>query len=163
MISQPTSRNYRFVYESPVAVSPAALFHFHEQPEALRILTPWWSGARVTKPPEDLKTGAMAVIRLGFGKLSVEWIAEHTVYEPPHLFVERQVLGPFAHWEHYHHCTSDPAGTRLRDEIFYRPPFGLLGRLANPILIRPFLRALFRYRHAMTRQALEGAGTSTPP
>ncbi|HUE75309.1 MAG TPA: SRPBCC family protein [Chloroflexota bacterium] len=155
------SGTFRFVHESIIAASPADVFHFHERPEALRLLTPWWSGARIMSPPRDLRTGSIAVIHLGFGRLTMEWIAEHTVYEPPGLFVERQVFGPFAHWEHFHHFLSDRAGARLRDEIYYRPPLGLLGRLANPFVIQPFLRALFRYRHARTRQALAGAPTPT--
>jgi ligand-binding SRPBCC domain-containing protein len=46
----------------------------------------------------------------------------------------------------------------LRDEIEYEPPFGFMGRLAEPLLVRPRLEKLFDYRHEITRRWCEGEG-----
>jgi len=37
----------RLVFESRIDASPERVFAFHERPDAFRLLTPWWSGARV--------------------------------------------------------------------------------------------------------------------
>jgi hypothetical protein len=63
--------------------------------------------------------------------------------------------GPFAHWEHRHVFLPHPDGCRLRDEIDYAPPLGWVGRLVEPIAIRPRLRKMFTYRHEVTRRAVE--------
>jgi len=58
------------------------------------------------------------------------WSSEITRYEPPADFVDVQVRGPYARWEHTH--TFEPAregsalGARISDSITYRLPSGRL-------------------------------------
>lgn len=153
------------VFQSRIAAPPAVVFAFHERPDAARLLTPVWSGARVVAPAPSLRPGATAVIRLGCGPLAMDWVARHVVYEPPRLFVDRQESGPFVAWEHRHQVLPAPsagdgaaaAESILRDEVRYCPPLGALGEVADLLLIRPFLRRLFRHRHAVTRRFCEAA------
>jgi len=35
----------------------------------------------------------------------------------------------------------------MEDIVDYKLPFGLLGRLAHPILVKPKLKEIFDYRH----------------
>jgi ligand-binding SRPBCC domain-containing protein len=91
-------------------------------------------------------------------------VAEHTEYEPGHLFADRQVSGPFAGWYHRHWFLDDGrGGTILRDEVEYEPPFGAMGRLVGGRFIEKKLRKLFDYRHDVTRRVVEsgqfGAGS----
>lgn len=139
----------RLVFESYIPASPERVFAFHERPDAFALLTPWWSGSRVVRPPQSLRPGERAL--LGRGPLAREWEAIHEVYEPPTCFVESQVRGPFRSWRHRHLVLPEGSGARLRDELEYAPPGGVLAPLVDRLL-QPFLRRLFAYRHAVTQR-----------
>jgi ligand-binding SRPBCC domain-containing protein len=143
-----------FVHRSVMPASPDEVFAFHERPEAFRLLTPWWSGAQVVVAAPHLRPGARAVLRLGPPLLRRTWVVEHTVYDPPHEFVDRQVCGPFQSWEHHHRILPHARGALLIDEVTYAVPSGLLGRVAAVVLVRPYLGLLFAHRHHVTRQYL---------
>lgn len=144
----------RGIFETWLPASPAAVFSFHERPDAVRLLTPWWSGLRIERPAASLRPGQRARFVLGFGPFRVEWEAEHDLYDPPRHFEDHQVRGPFERWRHRHLVIPDGDGARLRDVIEYRLPGGPLAPLLDRCLVRPFLTRLFRYRHAATRRAL---------
>lgn len=97
-------------------------------------------------------------MRLGLGPLVIAWVAEHVVYEPPRLFEDVQVRGPFRSWRHRHRVLADGDGARLRDEVEYEAPGGVVAPLVDRVLIRPMLARLFRYRHAVTRRCTERSG-----
>ena len=149
----------RFVKESIIRASPEHVFEFHEQPDVLRLLMPPWENARVIQSAGISQVGAQAIIETKvFGPIAVRWIAEHTVYDPPHLFEDVQVKGPFRSWRHRHVVEPHANGAILRDEIDYEPPFGFLGRAVAPILIQRRLEKLFNYRHVVTRRWCEEKG-----
>lgn len=142
----------KFVAESIINASAARVFAFHELPDALARLTPRWIDARVISNPASLQPGSRAVIDIGVAPLlRLRTEAVHTIYEPPFLFEDQQVKGPFRSWTHRHIITPEDNGTRLTDAIEFEPPFGILGRRLAPWLILPRLRRLFAYRHEVTR------------
>lgn len=147
-----------FVKESIIRAQPERVFGFHELPDALARLTPAWERVRVVSAAPSLRAGAQAVVETRvLGIVPVRWIAEHTAYDPPRMFEDVQVRGPFRFWRHRHFVRAHAEGALLRDEIEYEPPFGLFGRLFAPLLIERRLRRLFEYRHAVTRRWCEGA------
>lgn len=141
-----------FVKQSIIRAPVARIFAFHELPDALSRLTPPWEKVRVVEAAPNLRVGSTAIIETRlFGLVRLRWIAKHTVYDPPRMFEDMQVNGPFKLWRHRHLVEPHEQGGVLRDEIEYVPPFGVPGRLAAPVLIVPRLRRLFEYRHAVTR------------
>lgn len=151
----------RFVKESRINASPAAVFAFHESPAALTQLIPPWESMRVVESPGSLAVGSRVLLRGKVGLLPVEWIAIHTEYAPPHLFADRQASGPFAYWLHRHHMLDDgQGGTLLRDEVEYALPLGLIGRYLAAGFVRRKLERMFDYRHETTRRLVESAATS---
>jgi ligand-binding SRPBCC domain-containing protein len=94
---------------------------------------------------------------IGLGE-SVTWRARHlgvvwrmtsrvTALEAPHRFVDEQVRGPFARFRHEHTFTAVPGGTRMVDEIAFRAPLGVLGRIAEALVLRRHLRRLIAERN----------------
>ena len=150
----------RFVKESVIRASPERVFEFHELPNVLDLLLPPWESARVVQAAKISEIGAQAIIETKVvGPITIRWIAEHTVYDPPHAFVDVQVKGPFQTWRHRHVVQPHADGAILRDEIDYEPPFGFLGRALAPVLVQKRLQRLFDYRHEVTRRWCEEEGS----
>jgi ligand-binding SRPBCC domain-containing protein len=148
----------RFVMESRIAASPESVFAFHEAPGALASLIPPWERVQVESGGGSLKVGSRVVLKTYLGPIPLRWVAEHTLYEPPHRFADRQVSGPFARWEHTHNFLDDGSGgTILRDEVDYDVPLGAVGRLLAGGFIRRKLQRMFEYRHQKTRETMEAA------
>jgi ligand-binding SRPBCC domain-containing protein len=145
-----------FVKESLIKAGPERVFAFHELPDALARLTPPWESARVIQPAPDLRPGSTAIVETRIlGLFRSRWVARHTLYDPPRMFEDVQLSGPFHLWRHRHLILPHAEGATLRDEVQYEPPLWLIGRLVAPILIIPRLRRLFDYRHRVTRQWCE--------
>jgi ligand-binding SRPBCC domain-containing protein len=91
---------------------------------------------------------------LRLGPLAVRWVARHAPGPEPMSFVDRQVAGPVAFWEHEHSMRAHEGGTELLDRITlsYRP--GLRHGWTRLVFSRLALRALFAYRHWRTRRAV---------
>ena len=151
-------RRSAFVRESVIAALPERVFAFHELPDALVRLTPPWEASRVIQAAKISEVGSEAIIETRlFGLLSARWVARHTAYDPPRMFEDVQIRGPFRFWRHRHLVRPHAGGALLRDEIEYEAPLGFLGRLAAPFLITPRLEKLFDYRHAATRRWCEAS------
>ena len=152
-----------FVKESFFSLPAEALFAFHERPDAFRLLTPEsfeievLSTASTLRPSEDVVRFVTRPLGLPQRMAMV-----HTRYEPPHLFVDEQLQGPFSTWRHDHQLRAggwkgDPA-VMLRDWI----------RISHPLLFLPLplirrqLRELFAYRHRITAQTLAAEMAAGP-
>ncbi len=146
----------QFVKESRIEAPPGRVFAFHESPGALARLTPPWEKVRVEEGGTSIRVGSRVVLVTRLGPVPLRWVAEHTEYDPPRLFADRQVSGPFARWVHRHEFLDDgQGGTILRDAVDYEVPLGALGRLVGGGLVRSKLRKMFDYRHEVTRRIVE--------
>jgi ligand-binding SRPBCC domain-containing protein len=149
-------RQMEFVKESFICAAPEKVFAFHEQTDALRLLTPPWEKSRVVQTARISEVGSQAIIEANiFGPIKSRWIAEHTEYNPPYSFEDIQIRGPFRSWRHRHLIKPNENGAVLRDEITFEPPLGVVGRLLAGGLIKRRLERLFDYRHDVTRRACE--------
>jgi ligand-binding SRPBCC domain-containing protein len=146
----------RFIKESVIRASPERVFAFHELPDVMTRLLPPWESSRIIEAAPSLQVGARARIDTNlFGLFTVRWEALHTAYDPPRMFEDTQVKGPFRSWRHRHIIEPHREGAVLRDEIEYEPPLGFAGRLGAPLLVVPRLKRLFDYRHQVTRDWCE--------
>ena len=146
----------KFVKESIIKAPPERVFAFHELADAIERLIPPWENARIIQKADISKIGAQAIIEQKiFGLIRSRWVAEHTRYEPPKMFEDVQISGPFSKWRHQHIVLPHADGAILRDEIEYEPPLSFLGELAAPLLVVPKLEKMFDYRHEVTRKWCE--------
>ena len=149
----------QFVKQSVIRATPERVFQFHQQPDALTLLTPPWERAEVIQPANISDVGSRAIVQIDvLGLFKKKWIAEHTVYDPPNQFEDIQIEGPFKSWRHRHIVERHPDGAVLRDEITYEPPFGFIGRLVSPLFVERRLQKVFDYRHEVTRRWCETTG-----
>jgi hypothetical protein len=126
-------------------------------PSNLERLTPGWLRLRLVEAPGRIEVGSVIRYRVAPFGLRQTWVAEISVWEPPHRFADVQRSGPYRAWEHTHSFTAVGSGTEIRDSIRYRLPGGPLAPLADRLGHRALLTRLFAYR---TRKVVEllGAG-----
>ncbi len=76
--------------------------------------------------------------------------------EPPHLFADEMVRGAFESLHHLHEFFPQNGGTRMRDTLTWRSPLGLLGRLADALVLRRHLRRFLERKNAALKALAEG-------
>lgn len=146
----------KFIKESIINATPEEVFAFHELPDAFERLVPPWENAKIIQKADISKIGSQAIIEQKiFGLIPSRWIAEHTKYEPPKMFEDIQVSGPFKSWRHQHIIKPHENGAILRDEIEFEPPMSFLGSLMTPIFIMPKIEKMFEFRHQVTKDYFE--------
>jgi len=65
------------------------------------------------------------------------------------------ISGRFKHFEHDHHFAAMNDGTRMRDEIRFSAPWGMLGRLATRMFLRRHVTAFLAERNALLKHVAE--------
>ena len=142
-------------FQSPLPVSPATLFAWHERPGAFERLAPPWERIRVLSRRGSIHNGDRLVMQLSKGPLRLQW---HALHGPSTTtsFQDTQTRGPFASWHHLHEMLPGPTpdSSTLRDTLTYRLPAGPLGALLGGGLARHALERMFAFRHARTRADL---------
>jgi hypothetical protein len=77
--------------------------------------------------------------------------------EPPHLFADEMVRGAFKSLFHLHEFSpSHGGGTLVRDTVTWQAPFGLLGRLADVLVLRRHLKRFLERKNAAFKALAEG-------
>ncbi len=133
--------------EQFVAADIAQVAEFFAQPENLARLTPDWLGFRILTPaPIAMRESALIDYEIRLGPLPMRWRTLITSYDPPHLFVDEQLSGPYSFWHHTHTFEAVAGGTMIRDHVRYLLPFGALGSLVQRLVVRRQLEAIFRHR-----------------
>ena len=96
----------------------------------------------------------------------VTWRARHfgvtwtmtskvTEWDRPHRFVDEQVHGPFKSFWHEHVFTPVEHGTQLQDRVRFEAPLGVLGRLAERLVLARYLPHLIDVRNEYLVAAAE--------
>lgn len=125
----------------------ADVFSFFENPQNLAKITPPKMGFKILTPlPIRMRQGTLIDYVVNIMAVPVRWTSLITEYDPPHKFVDEQLKGPYSFWHHEHFFRATPDGTVIEDVVHYSLPLGFLGRLVEPILVRPQLKAIFEYR-----------------
>ncbi|MGE5408858.1 MAG: SRPBCC family protein [Syntrophothermus sp.] len=120
-----------------------------------RITPPWLAFSVLTPAPIEMREGALIEYRLRLHGAPVHWRTRIDVWEPPLRFVDRQLSGPYALWEHTH--LFEPAGegaTTIRDVVRYSLPLGPLGELARRLLVKRDVERIFDYRREAVRDLM---------
>lgn len=78
--------------------------------------------------------------------LPMKWITEITHVKDQQYFVDEQRKGPYAIWHHEHHFKEVNGGVEMTDIVSYELPFGILGKMVHPFLVKKKLEEIFAYR-----------------
>ena len=146
--------------EQRLDATPDAVFAFFGDARNLESITPPLLGFRMLTPePIVMRAGTQLRYRLRVRGVPVSWLTEIREWDPPHRFVDEQLKGPYALWQHTHTFEPDGDGaTIMRDEVRYELPLGGLGEIAHRLLVRGDLQRIFDYRAARVPQLLSARG-----
>ncbi len=100
---------------------------------------------------------------------TVTWKANHfglnfsmkikiTQMEYPIVFIDEMVNGPFKKLHHQHKFKSFDTHTEMIDIFEFIPPFGLLGKLVNSVILEKYMRKLLVYRNNTIKTIAEATG-----
>ncbi|MBC8125074.1 MAG: SRPBCC family protein [Candidatus Kapabacteria bacterium] len=130
-------------------------FHFHDDTKNLLKITP--PNVKVTfetRGESGLGQEVMLQVRQ-FGLFTMHWHVKITEYQPPHRMTDIQISGPFKSWKQTRLFREVNDSCMLTDIVEYEPPFGVLGRIADALFIRPQIMKMFAFRQQATKQLLE--------
>jgi hypothetical protein len=134
-------------YTQVLPAPPDVVFRFFESPENLARITPRWLDFRILTPlPIEMKKGTILDYTIRWLGIRLRWRTLITAYEPPRCFVDEQIKGPFSFWHHTHQFEDSGTGTKMTDIVRYVLPFGFLGDLVHPFVVRPQLKKIFDHR-----------------
>ena len=130
----------------PISLDKA--WEFISDPKNLEVITPKEMGFK-TISGDDRKMFAGQVIQYTITPLfgiKITWVTEITHMKKNKFFVDEQRFGPYAFWHHKHFIKETLGGVEMEDIVDYKVPFGILGQLVHPFLVKPKLNEIFEYR-----------------
>ena len=131
-------------------------FAWHERKGAFRRLMPPWELTEEIRADDNLNEGSQRIFRFPLGPFKMNWVAEHTGYNPPHSFEDKMVSGPFKSWHHVHKFEQISTNkSRIHDKINYRLPLGFLGKLVAGKMIKRRLKRMFTAREIRLERDLK--------
>lgn len=109
----------------------------------------------VTEVPECMYNGLLVEYRVRIPLMGWQvWVSELKHIEPERYFVDEQKIGPYRFWYHEHRIETTGEKVKVIDHVSYEVPFGLVGRIAHSLFIRPTLERIFRHREKMFQELL---------
>ncbi len=134
--------------EQDLVGTPAEVFPFFADAHNLEAITPPLLRFTVITPrPIPMQVGTLIEYRLRVHGLPIRWQTLIQDWTPGVRFVDTQLRGPYALWHHTH--TFEPIGadrTRMRDTVRYAVGFGVVGELANRLVVARDVASIFEYR-----------------
>lgn len=131
----------------PISVDEA--WEFLSNPKNLKTITPDFMGFDILSGADrPMYPGQIIqyIVKPVLG-IKTKWVTEITHVVDKHYFVDEQRFGPYVLWHHKHFLKPIEGGVEMEDIIDYKVPFGWLGQLVHPIIVKPKLEQIFNYRN----------------
>ncbi|NQU49704.1 MAG: SRPBCC family protein [Planctomycetes bacterium] len=84
-----------------------------------------------------------------------------TAFDSPHHFRDEMIEGRFARYLHDHYFEQIPTGTRMRDVVEFQAPLGILGLVAEVLVLKNYMRRLILDRSLSVRAKAEAISDSS--
>ena len=130
----------------PISVQQA--WDFLSNPKNLKTITPDYMGFNILSGADHPMFAGQIIQYIVTPVLGIKtkWVTEISHVVDKKYFVDEQRFGPYALWHHKHFIKEVDGGVEMEDIIDYKLPFGIVGQLVHPILVKPKLEEIFNYR-----------------
>lgn len=125
------------------------IWDFASSPKNLKEITPDYMLFNITSEglPEKMYPGMIITYEVSpLLNIKMKWVTEITQVVEKKFFIDEQRIGPYSLWHHQHFFEENDEGVLMTDIVTYKPPFGLLGDIANSLFIEKQLEEIFQYR-----------------
>lgn len=136
------------VQQIPVSLDTA--WDFFSSPANLKDITPSNMGFNIISQHHGEKMYPGQLIEYKVSPLlgiPLYWMTEITHVQDKQYFVDEQRFGPYSLWHHQHHFKQTATGVEMTDIVHYKLPLGILGDIANAILVKQQLKKIFDFRY----------------
>ena len=141
---------YQLHASQPLPISTDKAWGFLSNPVNLSVITPPHMGFKILSGADRPMFPGQIIqyIVSPFPTVNTRWVTEITHVKEGEYFVDEQRFGPYALWHHKHFIKEIEGGVEMEDLIDYKIPFGILGQIMQPILVKRQLNQIFQYREA---------------
>ena len=148
---------YRLSSKQKLPITIDEAWDFLSSPKNLKTITPDYMSFDILSGADKPMFAGQIIQYIVTPVLGIKtnWVTEITHVIDKQYFVDEQRFGPYALWHHKHFIKEIDGGVEMEDIIDYKVPFGFLGRLVHPILVKPKLTEIFNYR---TKKLIELVG-----
>lgn len=139
---------HRFTRSQKLPITMEQAWDFFSSPANLDSITPPELGFKILgDPPQKMHEGQIICYKVKVAPLTwVSWVTEIKAVDEGRSFIDEQRFGPYAFWHHRHTFEPIEGGVLACDEVNYGLPFGPLGSIVHPILVKPKLERIFQFR-----------------
>ncbi len=139
---------YQLHSKQVLPITQKEAWDFLSSPANLQVITPDHMGFSILSGADrPMFPGQIIQYKVSpFPGYSTKWVSEITQVKEGEYFVDEQRFGPYALWHHKHFIKQVEGGVEMEDIIDYKIPFGILGQLAHPIIVKKQLKKIFAYR-----------------
>ena len=114
---------YNFESKQTINCSIETVFSFFSSPENLKVLTPPRLGFKILTPsPINMSKGCLIDYLIYLMGIPIHWRSIITDYNPPYMFIDQQIKGPYTLWHHKHTFREIKNGVEIRDRVVYSIP-----------------------------------------
>jgi ligand-binding SRPBCC domain-containing protein len=147
---------YTLHKEIEVDASINQVWEFISHPQNLDRITPDDMEFKiVTDVPDQMFNGLLVEYRVKIPLIGWQvWVSELKHIEPGSYFVDEQKIGPYRFWYHEHRIETTGDKVNVIDHVSYEVPFGIFGKIAHSLFIRPTLERIFEHREKMFKELL---------
>ena len=139
---------YTLKREHVISKNILDVFDFFSRPENLAKITPPKMKFKILTPtPIEMKEGALIDYTVRVLGIPIRWRTLITKYQPPNIFIDQQLKGPYSLWHHTHTFEKISQNeTLIKDIVVYTIPFGFIGRIVHFLYIKKDLDKIFNFR-----------------
>ncbi len=137
----------------PIDIDTA--WNFFSSPKNLSKITPDYMNFRIISnfKEDKMYPGLFIIYKVSpiFG-ISMTWITEITQISEKKYFIDEQRSGPYKIWHHEHHFKVTNEGVEMSDLLYYKLPFGFIGKIINFLFVGKKVKSIFDYREKILNE-----------
>lgn len=146
---------YKLHYTDKVPLKLGECWDFFSSPRNLKKLTPDYLDFQMLFDPDSERMYPGQIIAYTIKPVlhvPITWVTEITQVKELEYFIDEQRFGPYKFWHHEHRFREVAGGVEVTDIIYYKMPYGVLGRGLHALKVHRDLKGIFSYRASKMKE-----------